>query len=215
MVLAYPILGPIIPFVALAAEYIIVDMVAYFYVSIRYPFYIGDLIDSNGITSRVIDMDILEFNRDELGDLVETLSPTGCYVSMLNRFIFSSTVYNYKPEDSFVMQEVDILVGFDVNREEALRIAGKVAHEKYTRIIDNYDEEQLEVFNCDLEYHEYNRKPKNRAELDANGFRIYIQYFSSVTELGKNRMIMQNGLYDAFEAKNIEMPIPMYIRIEQ
>lgn len=51
-----------------------------------------------------------------------------------------------------------------------------------------------------------------RVELDPNGFRIYIQFFTAYYDIGKNKMIMQNALYDALKEANVEMPTPTFMR---
>lgn len=56
-------------------------------------------------------------------------------------------------------------------------------------------------------------KPKIRATLDPNGVRIYIQFFTAYDEIGKNKMIMENALYDALLANGFTFPSPQYIRL--
>ena len=101
------------------------------------------------------------------------MSPTGRYVSIPNRSIFNKPVYNYNRKDPFVMQDVYILIDADSDRQKALEIAGKIAYERYTKMIENYD------------------------------------------EVGKNKMIMENALFDALKAHGFKMPGPKYIRIQK
>ncbi|MGX7107511.1 mechanosensitive ion channel domain-containing protein [Hutsoniella sourekii] len=208
------ILGVLATLAGLALKDMIVDVVAYVYVSFRHPFEMEDIIQVDGVVGQVVDMDFLQFNVAEMGHLVDSLTPTGRYVSMPNRFIFDKALFNYTRSTPFVMQEVYILIGFDADRELAMKLAGKLAYEKYDQFKQAYSEEELEKFDRSIEAQDYDIKPSIRAVLDSNGFRIYIQYFSRFDEIGKNQMIMQNNLYDLFESHNISMPEPIYYRQE-
>ena len=204
----------VLALVALALKDMIVDLVAYIYVAIRHPFRVGDLIMVDGIKGEVVDMDFFQFNLAEMGDLVDTLTPTGRYVSLPNRFIFEKALYNYSHTNPFVMADVFILIDFDADRQEALRLAGQIAYEKHLEILERYEEEELELFDREMEAQDSDKKPTIRATLDANGFRVYIQFFTMYRDIGQTKMIMQNALYDAFVAHGIEMPVPNYLRLD-
>lgn len=100
-----------------------------------------------------------------------------------------------------------------------MKIAGKVAYEKQNLIIEGYRQddkaEKLDKFAKKLELTDYEAKARIRRQIEANGFRIYIQYFTSYKDTGKNRMIFENALFDAFAGAGIKMPVPQYLRIEK
>ncbi|WP_296130109.1 hypothetical protein [uncultured Anaerococcus sp.] len=54
-------------------------------------------------------------------------------------------------------------------------------------------------------------KPTVRAELAQNGYKIYVQFFTTYSEIGKNKMIMQNSIFDEFRKNNIKMPSPKLV----
>src|SRR5699024_5246914 len=78
----------IIAIIALAAKDLIIDIVAYFYILARKPFNIGHVIEVNEIIGELIDIDFLQFNLLEMGNLTTAKTHTGRYVSVPNRYIF-------------------------------------------------------------------------------------------------------------------------------
>lgn len=208
------VISIIIAIIALAAKDLIIDIVAYIYILTRKPFNIGQVIEVNGILGELIDIDFLQFNLLEMGDLTKAKSHTGRYVSVPNRYIFEYPVRNYNHTYDYVFVDTSIVIGFEADRDLALRIAGKVAYEKYLQIIKNYDEENLEAFMDSMESFGEKAKPTIRAELHSLGFEIFIQFFTSYDEISKNKMIMQNACYDEFEKAGIDMPVPDYIYTE-
>lgn len=204
----------LIAIIALATKDLIIDIVAYIYIITRKPFDIGQVIEVNEITGELIDIDFLQFNLLEMGDLTKAITHTGRYISLPNRYIFEYPVTNYNHTYKFVFVDVSIVIGFEADREKAIRTAGKVAYEKYLNIIENYEKEDVEAFIDSMESFGENAKPSIRAELHSLGFEIFIQFFTSYDEIAKNKMIMQNACYDEFEKEGIYMPVPKYLYTE-
>lgn len=63
-------------------------------------------------------------------------------------------------------------------------------------IIESYDKEDVDVFVESMDSYREVSKPTVRAELANNGFKIYVQFFTAFDEIGKNKMIMQNSIFD-------------------
>lgn len=57
-------------------------------------------------------------------------------------------------------------------------------------------------------------KPTERAEFANNGFKIYVHFFTAYDEIGKNKMIIQNSIFDEFRKNNIKMSNPQFIYLE-
>ena len=199
--------------VVIAAKDLIIDIVAYFYILARKPFSMGQVIEVNGIVGELIDLDFLQFNLLEMGDLTTTKTHTGRYVSVPNKYIFEYPVLNYNHTYKYVFVDTSILVDFD-DRDEAIKLAGKVAYDKYLQIIDNYDKKDVDVFQESMDSYGEVSKPTVRAELANNGFKIYVQLFTAYYEIGKNKMIMQNSIFDEFRKNNIKMPNPQFLYLE-
>ena len=204
----------VLAFFALAVKDLIVDIVAYFYIMIRKPFSIGQVIEINHVIGELVDIDFLQFNLSEMGDLTTAMTHTGRYISIPNRFIFEHPVFNYNFNDPFVMVDISITITLDSDRDQALRIAGKTAYEKYESMIENYDPEAVEHFLNKLDSHDERGKPTLRAELTNIGFNIYVQFFTAYDEMGKNKMIMRNAIYDAFNQAGIKLPQTYSIQLD-
>lgn len=207
------VIALILAFVAIASKDIILDIVAYVYISARRPFAINQVIEVDGICGELIDIDFLQFNLLELGALTENKTHTGRYISIPNRYIFKHPVINYNHTNPFVVVEVSVLIDFKADRNEALKIAGKVAYEKYVSFLEKFDEEAVQEFEKKMEGLGEDTKPKLRATMDPNGFVVFVQFFTAYDEIGKNKTIMQNAIYDEFVKENIKMPTPQYIRL--
>lgn len=207
--------GIVAAFIALATKDIILDVVAYMYIMIRAPFTINNVIEIEEYCGEVVDIDFLQFNLAEMGDLTKNKTHTGRYISVPNRSIFDHAIINYNHTNPFVVVEVSVLISFDADRQKALKLAGRVAYEKYQDFLEKFEDEEVKEFDKKMKGLSESKEPKIRANLDANGFLIFIQFFTQYDKIGKNKMIMQNALYDELKNNNIELPVPKYIRIEE
>lgn len=207
------IISLIIAIIALAAKDLIIDIVAYFYILARKPFNIGHVIEVNEIIGELIDIDFLQFNLLEMGNLTTAKTHTGRYVSVPNRYIFEYPFLYYNHTYKYVFVDISILVNFD-DRDEAIKLAGKIAYEKYPQILDNYDKEDGDVFRESMDSYGEVSKPTVRAELGNNCFKIHVQFFTAFGEIGKNKMIMQNSIFDEFRKYNIKMLKPQFLYLE-
>ena len=205
----------VLAFIALATKDIILDVVAYIYIMIRAPFTINNVIEIEEYCGEVVDIDFLQFNLAEMGDLTKNKTHTGRYISIPNRSIFDHAIVNYNHSNPFVVVEVSVLISFDADRQKALKLAGRVAYDKYQDFLGKFEEDQVKEFDKKMKGLSESKEPKIRANLDANGFLIYIQFFTPYDEIGKNKMIMQNALYDSLKNNNIELPVPKYVRFEE
>ena len=214
----------IVGFVFLAVKDIILDLVAYFYIRIVQPYNIGHRIKIDDSIGEIVNFNFVQITLAEVGDILDSESPTGRYVYIPNRFIFQKKVIDYTHNNPFIMQDIYILIGFEEDRDLAIRLAGKIAFKRYEEILEKYEKEvkskeieddDLEEFDKDLESMRTNKKPHVRAELDDNGFRIYIRYFTKYQDKTMNNAIMKNELYDAFVAHDIKMPAPKLVRIQE
>lgn len=165
------IISLIIAIIALAAKDLIIDIVAYFYILARKPFNIGHVIEVNEIIGELIDIDFLQFNLLEMGNLTTAKTHTGRYVSVPNRYIFEYPFLYYNHTYKYVFVDISILVNFD-DRDEAIKLAGKIAYEKYPQILDNYDKEDGDVFRESMDSYGEVSKPTERQSLQTIALRF-------------------------------------------
>lgn len=127
--------------------------------------------------------------------------------------MFEYPVLNYNHTYKYVFVDTSILIDFD-DRDEAIKLAGKIAYEKYLQILDNYDKDDVDVFRESMDSYGEVSKPTVRAELANNGFKIHVQFFTAFGKIGKNKMIMQNSFFDEFRKNNIKMLNPQSLYLE-
>lgn len=172
----------------------------------------GDRIEIDGVQGDVFDIDLFETYVTEVGDLIDSDTPTGRVVSFPNKFIFEKKLYNYSRNSNFIWQEVYVTIPFEYEREKALRVAGKATYDEYVDIRSEYDEEVLEQLAKMTDLLDSTDKPQIRAQYDLNGVRIYVRYFTHYDDTGKNNARMQFALVDSFNNNNIPMVQPKWIR---
>ena len=127
--------------------------------------------------------------------------------------MFEYPVLNYNHTYKYVFVDTSILIDFD-DRDEAIKLAGKIAYEKYLQILDNYDKDDVDVFRESMDSYGEVSKPTVRAELANNGFKIHVQFFTAFGKIGKNKMMMQNSIFDEFRKNNIKMLNPQSLYLE-
>ena len=93
-------------FIVFATKDIILDVVAYIYIMIRGPFTINNVIGIKDYCGEIVDIDFLQFNLAEMGDLTKNKAHTGSYISIPNRSIFDHAVVNCNHSNSFVVVEL-------------------------------------------------------------------------------------------------------------
>lgn len=198
----------------LSLQDIILDVTYYFYVKIKKPFQEGDILEIDGVVGKVSDIDFLQIQLEEMGNILHNLQPTGRLFTVPNRALINEKVFNYSFENNYILQDINILVSFDTDMENAMKITGRIAYEHFQNMSENYDETELKHFKRQLEYNNYDIKPQIWYEIDPNGYRIYILFFTHIEEIAKTRRILHNNLYEGLSAAKIDMPNPIYTRYE-
>lgn len=200
--------------IALAFKDFIIDIVAFIYVTYKNTFKIGDIVEVDKRTGKVTDMDFLQFDLAEIGDLIATSRLSGRQISIPNRFIFEKPITNWTKSSPFVMQEVSLLVGFDQDRKKGIKLAEDLIIKIQKALLDEYDRETVEVFKFYMENFGSDIGPNVRSEIESNGFRIFVQFFTSFDDKGKNNRYIAQELFDLFEANDIKVVVPNYVRVD-
>lgn len=197
----------------LSLQDIIMDITYFVYVKIKRPFKIGDVVEMKGTVGIIDGIDGIQIRLRELGNIVHNLELTGRMVTVPNRTLFEEKVYNYTYDETFLVQDISILIGFEEDRDLAIRVAGKVAYEHFDMVFSKNEGEELERFERELEDNKSSLSPRVWAEYDPNGFQIFVRYFTKIDNLAINRRILESKIYDEFVKNDIKMPTPTYIRI--
>ncbi|MBG9983202.1 mechanosensitive ion channel [Aerococcaceae bacterium DSM 111020] len=205
----------IIGFVSvLALRGLILDIMAYLYISFREPFDIGDRIEIAGFKGDVLDIDFLQIHLLEVESIISTQQSTGRSLMIPNRKIFEEASHNYSYKSPFIKQDVSILIDFDNDRELAFREAARIAYEVHQEIIEHAEPDDVEAFEKSLAIGNTEKKPSVHILVKGIGFEITVTYFSDYHRLAYNNSRMQLALYDGFQAKNITMPTAQYMQLD-
>lgn len=199
---------------ALALRGLILDIVAYIYISIREPFDIGDRVEIDGCIGDVLDIDFLQIHLLEVENIITNQEATGRSITIPNRLLFEQATHIYSYKSPFVKQDVSMLISFDSDRELAFREASRVAYEVHQKILENSSQESIEAFNRSIEIGEASNKPNVRIAVEGSGFDIIVTYFTDYHNMSYNNTRMQLALYDAFLDKGIKMPTAAYHQVE-
>lgn len=199
----------------LALRGLILDIIAYFYISFREPFDIGDRIEIAGFKGDVLDIDFLQIHLLEVESIISTEQSNGRSLMIPNRKIFEVATHNYSYKSPFIKQDVSILIDFDNDRELAFREAARIAYEVHQEIIEHAEPDDVEAFEKSLAIGNSDKKPSVHIFAQGVGFEITVTYFSDYHRLAYNNSRMQLALYDGFKAKNITMPTAQYIQLDK
>lgn len=205
-------IGLLFAIVSLSLKDLIVNIAGWAYMLSTRIVDHGDRIEIDGVQGDVFDIDLFETYVTEIGDLIDSDTPTGRVVSFPNKFIFEKKLYNYSRNSNFIWQEVYVTIPFDFDRDKALRVAGKATYEEYVEMRSEYDEEVLEELKKMTDLLDSTDKPQIRAQYDLNGVRIYVRYFTHYDDTGKNNSRMQFALVDSFRENGVPMIQPKWIR---
>ncbi len=127
---------------AIALQDPIVSLVGWFLIIGKYGISVGDRIEINGVKGDVADVGMLRIAVMEVGNWLSGEQSTGRMVFFPNSFIFKGHFFNYSTADSFVWDEVHILVTYESPWKKARDIILKVAQEASRDVVQRARESQ-------------------------------------------------------------------------
>ncbi len=155
----------------------------------------GDRIEINGITGDVIDIDSIYTTLMEIGGWVSSDNYSGRIVKISNAYVFKGPIHNYSLDFPFVWDELNILITYESDLEEAKSLILHEANEMllgYTRASTAKWEELVERYyieNAALE-------PSLAVKLTDNWMQLNLRY---ITDYKKRRMTQQD-LFERIES---------------
>ncbi|AMB93539.1 mechanosensitive ion channel family protein [Aerococcus sanguinicola] len=205
----------ILAFLTLASRDVVVDLVAYLYIILRSPLEVGSVIDINGVSGEVVDLDFLQINLAEVGTMTKARTHTGRYISVPNRWIFEHAIYNYNHDSPYVVVDVMVPIDYGQDLEKVKKITAKVAYEKYEGFLEQCTEEELKLFKRKMDGLEASTKPQIRIEYGNRSMNVYIQFFTPYDKIAVNKMIMQNALYFDLRNRGIQVTSMQVVKFEE
>ncbi len=204
--------GIVLAIVSLSLKDLIVNIAGWAYMNSTKIIEHDDLVEIDGVSGHVVDIDLFEIYLSEVGNIIDSATPTGRMVSVPNRFIFEHKLYNSTRDFDFVWNEAYVTIPFDFDRDEALEVAGKAIYDEYLGIMEEYDKEDMERIKKMSDMIDATEKPQIRAQYDVHGCRIYVKYLTPSEDTGKNAARMHFALVDSFMKHDVPIITPKWIR---
>jgi small-conductance mechanosensitive channel len=127
---------------AIALQDPIVSLVGWFLIVGKYGISVGDRIEINSVKGDVVDVGMLRIAVMEVGNWLSGEQSTGRMVFFPNSFIFKGHFFNYSTANSFIWDEIHILVTYESHWKKACDIILKVAQEVSSDVVERARESQ-------------------------------------------------------------------------
>jgi small-conductance mechanosensitive channel len=193
---------------AIALQDPIVSLVGWFLIVGKYGISVGDRIEINGVKGDVVDVGMLRIAVMEVGNWLSGEQSTGRMVFFPNSFIFRGHFFNYSNADSFIWDEVHILVTYESRWQRACDLILEVAKEASREVVERARASQDKLarrFNVNLG----NPEAYAYVTIADSGVDLVLRYLSEI----KQRRVMHDRIcreiLEAFEKEpNIQLAYP-------
>ncbi|MDD5005256.1 MAG: mechanosensitive ion channel family protein [Candidatus Omnitrophica bacterium] len=118
---------------------LILSFVAWFFITLRKPFEIGERVQIGSIKGDVVDIRGFDVTLLEIGGWIDEEQSTGRVVHIPNNFIFRQPVYNYTKGFNFIWNEIKITITFESNYKNAKDICLKYLSEFHNSWAEDLD----------------------------------------------------------------------------
>jgi small-conductance mechanosensitive channel len=193
---------------AIALQDPIVSLVGWFLIVGKYGISVGDRIEINSVKGDVADVGMLRIAVMEVGNWLSGEQSTGRMVFFPNSFIFRGHFFNYSTADSFIWDELHILVTYESQWKKACDIILKVAQDASLDVVERARMNQDKVarrFNVSLG----NLESYAYVTIADSGVDLVLRYLSEI----KRRRVMRDHIcrevLEAFENEpDIQLAYP-------
>jgi small-conductance mechanosensitive channel len=193
---------------AIALQDPIVSLVGWFLVVGKYGISVGDRVEINGVKGDVADVGMLRIAVLEVGNWLSGEQITGRMVFFPNSFIFRGHFFNYSTTNSFIWDEIHILVTYESQWKKAYAIILKSAEEASRDIVEKARESQEQLsrrFHLSLGSPE----PYAFVNIADSGVDLVLRYLSEIKLRRITRDRICREILEAFEKEtDIELAYP-------
>jgi len=128
---------------AIALKDPVSDLAAWAFIMWRRPFEVGDRIEIGGFAGDVIDLRLLQFTLNEIGNWVAADQSTGRIIHIPNGRVFTDAVANYDKGFKYIWHEVPVLVTFESDWRKAKDLLTQIAFKHAAHLTVQAEEELL------------------------------------------------------------------------
>ena len=115
----------------LALQDFVKSFAAWLYIIWRKPFSVGDRVKIGDAAGDVIDISMMRFSLNEIGEWVDADQSTGRIIHVSNSRILNTPIINFTEGFPYIWEEVPVLVTFESDWQQAKKIILEVI-EKYS-----------------------------------------------------------------------------------
>ncbi len=106
----------------LALQDFVKSFAAWLYIIWRKPFSLGDRIRVGDVAGDVIDISMMRFSLNEIGEWVDSDQSTGRIIHVENNRILNNPIINFTEGFPYIWEEIPVLVTFESNWKKAKKI---------------------------------------------------------------------------------------------
>jgi len=144
----------------------ITGIAAWIMVVVKRPFEIGDRIIIGAVRGDVVDISLTHIYLNEIGGLVGGEENSGRIILVPNSTLFEQNIINYTSQDEYTLDQVVVLVTYESDLGEAIKIAQDSAKKELREIIEKT-----------------RREPYVRTYFQASGIEVRVRYFAPAIRL--------------------------------
>ena len=123
-------LGLIAAGVAIALKDVLVDLAGWLVIVTKPPFQLGDRIQVGEHAGDVVDISVLHFTLNEIGNWVAADQSTGRVVQIPNAKILTEPIANYTAEFPYLWHEIPVVITFESDWRKAKAILLSIVQEE-------------------------------------------------------------------------------------
>ena len=190
---------------AIALKDPVSDLAAWGFILWRRPFEVGDRIQIGQFSGDVIDLRLLQFTLNEIGNWVDADQSTGRIIHIPNGRVFSEAVANYDKGFKYIWHEVPVLVTFESNWRKAKEVLTEIAF-KHAQHLTEQAEADLLTASRQYLINYTKLTPIVYTKVAASGVQLTIRYLIEPRKRrGTEHAIWEDILTRFAEAPDIEL----------
>lgn len=167
----------------------ITGIAAWIMVVVKRPFQVGDRISIGNVKGDVYDISLTHVYIDEVGGTIDSEQHSGRNVLVPNYKLFDEVLVNHTLMHDFVLDEVSLVIKYDSNLDNALKIIKSIAEE----ITGEYAKK-------------INKEVVTRVAIVDNGMKIKVLFFAPVQQLSKVKSDLSERIYKSIlKNKSVEL----------
>lgn len=128
---------------AIALKDPVADLAAWAFIVSARPFEVGDRIQIGAHAGDVIDLRLLQFTLNEIGNWVDADQSTGRIIHIPNGRVFSEPLANYDKGFKYIWNEVAVLIPFESDWKKAKEILARIVVKHAEHLTEQAEEELL------------------------------------------------------------------------